>query len=291
MAGPEARAAAPLVALEAITVRYPGAARPALDGVTLTLRAGEWVSVLGANGSGKTTLARVLAGLLVPDGGEIRLFGERIAADQASTGLRRLRRAVGMVFQNPEAQIVAATVEDDVAFGPENLGLAAREIEARTDAAIVRMGLDGHRHDEPARLSGGEKQRLAIAGVLAMEPRAVVFDEASSMLDPRARRRLMGEMRREHAAGRAIVHITHDMEEARDVPRIVVLDRGRLLYDGTPAPFFEALAAGRISPPGLLPPFWVRLVAALRAEGFPVEPERWEAEAVVEAVWRSFSNA
>ncbi|CAM3498360.1 ATP-binding cassette domain-containing protein [Hydrogenibacillus schlegelii] len=278
----------PLLRLEGVTVRYRPDGPPALAEIDLTLRAGEWVSVLGANGSGKSTLARVLAGLIAPTAGAVILRGAPVGATE--TGLWPLRQAVGLVLQNPEDQIVAATVEDDVAFGPENRALPPDEIERRVTAALRRTGLEALRSVEPARLSGGEKQRLAVAGALAVEPAALVFDEATSMLDAEARARLLAVMREEQAAGRAIVHITHELEEAEVASRLVVLDRGRLRYDGPPAPFFTALAEGRLALPGLLPPFGVRLAQDLTARGIAVRPARFDPEAVVEAAWTSASK-
>ena len=215
----------------------------ALDGATLTIADGEFVSVLGGNGSGKSTLARHLDALLVPGSGHVTVDG-------LDTATRRnvydIRSRVGLVFQNPDDQIVAGIVEDDVAFGPENLGVPTDELRARVTEALAAVGLSGFERRETASLSGGQKQRLALAGVLAMRPQTLVLDEASSMLDPRGRAALMHACHRLHSQGMSIVMITHFMEEAAEAERVVVLSHGRVALDGTPDEVFsqaDALAS------------------------------------------------
>ena len=215
----------------------------ALDGVSLTIADGEFVSVLGGNGSGKSTLARHLDALLVPGSGHVTVDG-------LDTATRRnvydIRSRVGLVFQNPDDQIVAGIVEDDVAFGPENLGVPTGELRARVTEALAAVGLSGFERRETASLSGGQKQRLALAGVLAMRPQTLVLDEASSMLDPRGRAALMHACHRLHSQGMSIVMITHFMEEAAEAERVVVLSHGRVALDGTPDEVFsqaDALAS------------------------------------------------
>lgn len=208
----------------------------ALDGVSLTIADGEFVSVLGGNGSGKSTLARHLDALLVPGSGHVTVDG-------LDTTTRRnvydIRSRVGLVFQNPDDQIVAGIVEDDVAFGPENLGVPTGELRARVTEALAAVGLSGFERRETASLSGGQKQRLALAGVLAMRPQTLVLDEASSMLDPRGRAALMHACHRLHSQGMSIVMITHFMEEAAEAERVVVLSHGRVALDGTPDEVFS----------------------------------------------------
>lgn len=208
----------------------------ALDGVGLSIADGEFVSVLGGNGSGKSTLARHLDALLVPSSGTVTVDGLDMAGRR---NVYDIRSRVGLVFQNPDDQIVAGTVEDDVAFGPENLGVPTNELRARVTEALSLVGLSGFERRETSSLSGGQKQRLALAGVLAMRPRTLVLDEATAMLDPRGRAALMRVCRRLHEQGMTIVMITHFMEEAAEAGRIVVLDHGRVALDGAPEAVFS----------------------------------------------------
>ena len=219
--------------IEFDNVRYSyGNDEPALDGVSLSIEEGEFVCVLGGNGSGKSTLAKHINALLVPDSGRVLVSGLE-TGDPANTF--GIRSTAGMVFQNPDDQIVASIVEDDVAFGPENLGIAPPLIRERVTSALGRVGLAGFEKRDVDTLSGGQKQRVAIAGALSMEPRVLILDEASSMLDPAGRRDLMGICRDLNAAGITIVMITHFMEEAACAERVIVLDNGTVALDGTPA--------------------------------------------------------
>ena len=208
----------------------------ALDGMSLSVADGEFVSVLGGNGSGKSTLARHLNALLVPSSGTVTVDGLETAERR---NVYDIRSRVGLVFQNPDDQIVAGTVEDDVAFGPENLGVPTDELRARVNEALSLVGLSGFERRETSSLSGGQKQRLALAGVLAMRPRTLVLDEATAMLDPRGRAALMRVCRRLHEQGMTIVMITHFMEEAAEAGRIVVLDHGHVALDGAPEAVFS----------------------------------------------------
>ncbi len=222
--------------IEDLTFTYENGTK-ALDGVSLHIRRGEWFAVLGANGSGKSTLARHLNGLLLPAAGRV-LVGGREVRDYAD--IRELRRLVGLVFQNPDNQIVGNSVEEDVAFGLENLGVPRDEMRRRIDAALRQVGLAGLEQADPATLSGGQKQRLAIAGALAMQPQALILDEATAMLDPAGAAevlRLLGELHRE---GLTIVMITHNMSEVCAADRAAVLSGGRLAFCGTPQEVFAA---------------------------------------------------
>ncbi len=228
----------PLITLDDVTYTYPrsGAdAPPALHNLSLQIAAGEYVALIGANGSGKSTLARHLNALLVPDGGSVRIAG---ADTRDPARWPAIRQAVGMVFQRPDDQIVATVVEQDVAFGLENLGLLAAEIRARVRAALESVALWSERERPPHLLSVGQMQRLALAGVLAMRPRCIVFDEATAMLDPAGRRAVREQMRRLHREGLTIVAITHAMEEALDAERVIVLDQGRIAMSGPPEQIF-----------------------------------------------------
>ena len=203
-----------------------------LDGVDARIERGEFVCVLGGNGSGKSTLAKHVNALLVPDEGSVTVL-DRDTRDERSTYF--IRSHAGMVFQNPDDQLVASLIENDVAFGPENLGVPTDELRERVSAALADVGLQGFEKRETAALSGGQKQRVAIAGVLAMEPAILVLDEATAMLDPRGRKGLMRVCRTLHERGMTIVMITHFMEEAAQADRVIVLESGRVAADGAPA--------------------------------------------------------
>lgn len=209
--------------------RSAGMPLPAVRNVSLVIHPGETVAVLGANGSGKSTLARLVNGLLLPDSGAVTVDGFD-TADGART--REIRELVAIVMQHPDDQIVGTAVEDDVAFGPENLGLSREQIRQRVDAALGAVGLLGLERREPHLLSGGQKQRLAIAGALAMQPRYLVLDEPTSMLDPEGRRDVAAIIEALGESGRGILLVTHDLAEAARADRAVVLDRGAIVFAG-----------------------------------------------------------
>ncbi|WP_083662073.1 ABC transporter ATP-binding protein [Thermophilibacter provencensis] len=248
----------PPVRLSHVTLVYDGGVR-ALDDVSLEVSRGERVCVLGANGSGKSTLASVVCGLLAPDGGTVELAGERVCADGRPDleAYRRARRSLGLVFQNPDDQIVTSVVEDDVAFGPENLGLPRDEIAARVARELRRVAMEGYAGADPSRLSGGQRQRVCIAGALAMEPAVLVLDEPGSLLDVRGRAAIMRVMGRLAAAGTTLIHVTHFMEEALDADRVLVMGHGRILLEGTPDEVFSH--GPELSGLGLEVPFAARL--------------------------------
>ncbi len=253
----------PIIRVENITYTYPDAPGPALDGVSLDIAPGSFTAVLGANGSGKSTLAKHLNAILTPASGRVLVDGMD-TADEAN--LLAVRRRVGMVFQNPDNQIVANVVEDDVAFAPENLGVEPGEIRRRVDAALKQVGMYEYRLHAPHLLSGGQKQRVAIAGVLAMEPEVLVLDEPTAMLDPRGRREVMAAAQglcRDR--GVAVVLITHHMDEAARADRVLALDRGRVALDGTPRQIFAQ--AERLRALGLDVPEAAGLIGRLNAAG------------------------
>jgi energy-coupling factor transporter ATPase len=261
--------------------RVSGKELPALRGVSLDVMPGEMVAVLGANGSGKSTLAALANGLLLPDSGTVTV-GECDTADP--TRVREIRERVAIVMQHPDDQIVATAVEDDVAFGPENLGLERAEIRRRVDESLAAVGLTGLERREPHLLSGGQKQRLAIAGALAMEPAYLVLDEPTSMLDPEGRRDVAEVIERLGSSGKGILLVTHDLAEAARADRVVVLDRGALVYEGSAEELTTRTEL--LGECGLeIPPFTL-LTAHLRQIGVAVPPGVSDPEGLVDALCR-----
>ena len=235
----------------------------ALDAVDLQIEAGEFVAILGANGSGKSTLAKHLNALLLPTSGHVIVSGMDTLATKE---LWQIRQQVGMVFQNPDNQIIAAIVEDDVAFGPENLGVPTEELPARVTEALRTVGMQHYRSCAPHLLSGGQKQRVAIAGALAMQTKCLVLDEPTAMLDPQGRADILACVKKLHEErGITIVYITHFMEEAAAADRIVVMDQGHIVTQGTPHEIFSQTAAMRKL--GLEVPVAAELAAELRQHG------------------------
>ena len=226
-----------VIQTENLTYRYEGADRDAVKGVSLSVRRGEFLAVLGRNGSGKSTLGKLLNALIAPTEGSVCVCGIRPDTED-NTFL--IRQKCGMVFQNPDNQTVATIVEEDVAFGPENLGVAPEEIRARVDWALEKVGMTAFRRTAPSMLSGGQKQRVAIAGVIAMKPEIIVFDESTSMLDPAGRLEVMETakaLNREN--GVTVVWITHFMDEAAQASRLIVVDDGEIRLDGAPRQVFS----------------------------------------------------
>ena len=208
----------------------------AVNGVTLSVEEGQFVAVLGRNGSGKSTLAKLINALLEPSSGKVTVFGMD-TSDPKNTF--EIRKSAGMVFQNPDNQTVASIVEDDVAFGPENIGVPRKEIGERIDFALRAVGMEAFRNATPSRLSGGQKQRIAIAGVLAIRPKIMILDESTAMLDPRGRREVMEVIKKlNREQGMTVLLITHFMEEALQADRAVVMHRGEVVMDGTPEEIF-----------------------------------------------------
>ena len=275
MAQPAATSAAsanasetPIVSLAHVTLAY-GDLR-ALDNISLDVHQGERLCVLGANGSGKSTLASVICGLLAPDAGEVTLVGEKVFTAGAADfdAYRRARRKLGLVFQNPEDQIVTSVVEEDVAFGPENLGLPPERIEHLVRRELHRVAMERYAKADPARLSGGQRQRVTIAGALTMEPRVLVLDEPSSSLDVRGRRSVMKVVEKLRGVGCTVVHVTHFMDEALGADRVMVLDHGHIALVGTPQEVFSHVEEVRDL--GLEEPFAGRLSSQLRERGLDV---------------------
>jgi energy-coupling factor transport system ATP-binding protein len=224
-----------LIGLSSLSYTYPGASRPALDGINLSIEEGEYLAIVGKNGSGKSTLIRLLDGLRLPTSGDARILG---LDPRDRRNDRALRSGVALVFQAPLDQIVSSVVEEDTAFGPENLGLPRHEMEARVGASLAAVGLEGMRRRPSLFLSAGQQQRLAIAGALAMDPSCIAFDEATAMLDPQARVGILDLIDSLVARGLTVVHATHDMAEAARAGRVIVLEAGRLVFDGRPEELF-----------------------------------------------------
>ena len=252
----------------------------ALDGVTLEVEAGSFVAVLGHNGSGKSTLAKHMNAVLLPTGGRVYVDGMD-TWDEAA--LLEIRRRVGMVFQNPDNQIVANVVEEDVAFGPENLGVPTEEIRRRVDAALKAVGMDAFPLHAPHNLSGGQKQRIAIAGIIAMEPKCIVLDESTAMLDPSGRREVLDTVRRlNREKGITVVLITHHMNEAALADRVVVMDDGHVVMDGAPREILTRMEDLRAI--GLDVPHTVELLRGLRDDSFDVPLDALTVEECADAV-------
>ena len=240
----------------------------AIDGISFEIEAGSFTAIIGKNGSGKSTLAKNLNGLLLPTEGDI-LVADYNTKDDAH--IWDVRQTAGMVFQNPDNQLVSAIVEDDVAFGPENLGVDPREIRQRVDQALEAVNMGQFKNKAPHLLSGGQKQRIAIAGVVAMKPRCIIFDEPTAMLDPKGRKEIMAIIDELHREGITVVLITHFMEEAVRADRVMIMHEGKILLDGTPAEVFSQGAL--IKSVNLDVPPIVELADELRAVGISVPDE------------------
>ncbi len=265
-----------MISCKDISFSYDGKV-PTLSGITLDIADGEFLCILGGNGSGKSTFAKHLNALLTPDSGSVEVDGLNTSDPQL---VYDVRSRVGMVFQNPDDQLVATLVENDIAFGPENLGVPTDELSKRVSEALVNVGLMGFEHHETHALSGGQKQRVAIAGALAMHPEVLILDEASSMLDPRGRHGLLKVCQELNRAGMTIVMITHFMEEAALADRVVVLDRGRIALEGTPADVLTR--ADELHSLNLEEPFACQLALELKKRGLDIMPHVDEESVVAE---------
>ena len=255
----------------------------ALEDVSLSIERGSFVVVLGHNGSGKSTLAKHMNAVLLPSGGTVYVEGMD-TRDEAL--LLEIRRRVGMVFQNPDSQIVANVVEEDVAFAPENLGVPSEEIRRRVDDALAAVGMSEFTRHAPHLLSGGQKQRVAIAGVIAMAPECIVLDEATAMLDPAGRREVLSAIRAlNQERGITVVLITHHMDEAMDADRLIVMNDGKLVIDGAPAEVFTQVEALRAM--GLAAPDTVELLYGLRQGGVDVPLDALTVDECADAICKA----
>ena len=280
----------PILKTESLTFAYPAeegkTAKAVLNGVDLGIQPGSFVAVLGHNGSGKSTLAKHFNAILLPSGGKVWVDGVDTADEDK---LLEIRRTVGMVFQNPDNQIVANVVEEDCAFGPENLGVDPLEIRKRVDDALKAVGMYHLREHAPHLLSGGQKQRIAIAGVLAMKPRCVVLDEPTAMLDPNGRKEVLETVKRlNRENGVTVVLITHHMDEAAQADRLVVMSDGEIIADGPPRQVFcrvEELKAA-----GLTVPETVELLYELRKEGLDLPLDALTDEECAQAIYEMLNK-
>ena len=271
-----------------LTFAYPSAegerSTLALDGVSLSIEKGSFVVILGHNGSGKSTLAKMFNAVLLPSGGTVYVDGMDTGNEEL---LLEIRRRVGMVFQNPDNQIVANVVEEDVAFAPENLGVPSAEIRVRVDRALAAVGMEQFVQHAPHLLSGGQKQRIAIAGVLAMKPKCIVLDEATAMLDPIGRSEVLSTIERLHKQdGITVVLITHHMNEAENADRVIVMNDGRLAMDGAPREVFSRKA--ELERLGLTVPDTVLLLDSLRQGGMDVPLDAVTVDECVDAIMKKF---
>lgn len=275
-----------LIEIQNVSYAYEDAAAKALNNVSLTINDGEFVAVVGHNGSGKSTLAKHLNALLLPTEGKVLVDGLD-TADEADT--LSIRQRVGMVFQNPDNQLVTTIVEEDVAFGPENIGVPGNEIRTRVDRALAAVGMEKYAHSAPNMLSGGQKQRIAIAGMLAMQPKVLVLDEATAMLDPKGRRDIIDLVTKLHREnGITVVMITQYMEEAIGADRVAVMSGGELILEGTPKEVFsqdELLHKHRLDVPVMQ-----QLANRLNARGANLPKSILSVEEMAQAICLSLSK-
>ena len=281
----------PMIQTDALSFSYPveeGQRRTtALDNVTLSIEKGSFVVVLGHNGSGKSTLAKHMNAVLLPSGGAVYVEGMDTKKEEL---LLEIRRRVGMVFQNPDNQIVANVVEEDVAFAPENLGVPTAEIRRRVDDALAAVGMTEFTRHAPHLLSGGQKQRVAIAGVIAMEPECIVLDEATAMLDPSGRREVLDTVHRlNRERGITVVHITHHMSEAEDADRVIVMNDGVVAMDGAPREIFSRVE--ELQALGLAAPDTVELLRRLNGHGMDLPLTAITVDECARAIFQALHGA
>ena len=277
-----------IIETQEVTFRYPDAGEDTplvLDGVDLQIRQGSFVAILGHNGSGKSTLAKHMNGIYLPSGGKVYVDGMDTADDEL---LMNIRRTVGMVFQNPDNQIVANVVEEDVAFAPENLGVPPVQIRRRVHRALKLVGMTRYAKHAPHLLSGGQKQRIAIAGVIAMEPRCIVLDEPTAMLDPIGREDVINTiLKLNREKGITVVLITHHMDEAARADRLVVMDHGKVIADGAPKEVFQEV--DKLTQVGLTVPETVGLLYELRQAGVDVPLDALSVEECAQAICKALA--
>ena len=276
----------PVISIKNIHFNYQDQnTREALSDVSLDVYEGEWLAIIGHNGSGKSTLAKMMNGLLEASSGEIYIDGQLLTEES----VYEARRKVGMVFQNPDNQFVGTTVEDDIAFGLENIGMPREEMIQKINSSLEVVRMTKFKDKEPARLSGGQKQRVAIAGMIALAPKVVILDEATSMLDPQGRFEVISTIQKLHKEkGITVISITHDLEEAASADRVLLMEGGKVNRIGTPSEIFEMGTA--LVEKGLDVPFSEKLKAVLKEKGLNVPSEYLDEEGLVEWLWTSVLN-
>lgn len=276
----------PVISIKNIHFNYQDQdTREALSDVSLDIYEGEWLAIIGHNGSGKSTLAKMMNGLLEASSGEIYIDGQLLTEDT----VYEARRKVGMVFQNPDNQFVGTTVEDDIAFGLENIGMPRDEMVRKINTSLEMVRMTKFKEKEPARLSGGQKQRVAIAGMIALAPKVVILDEATSMLDPQGRFEVISTIQQLHKdKGITVISITHDLDEAAQADRVLLMEGGKVNRIGKPSEIFEMGTA--LVDKGLDVPFSEKLKAILKDKGMNVPNEYLDEEGLVEWLWTSVLN-
>ena len=276
----------PVISIKNIHFNYQDQdTREALSDVSLDVYEGEWLAIIGHNGSGKSTLAKMMNGLLEASSGEIYIDGQLLTEKT----VYEARRKVGMVFQNPDNQFVGTTVEDDIAFGLENIGMPRDEMVQKINSSLEMVRMTKFKEKEPARLSGGQKQRVAIAGMIALAPKVVILDEATSMLDPQGRFEVISTIQQLHKEkGITVISITHDLDEAAQADRVLLMEGGKVNRIGTPSEIFEMGTA--LVDKGLDVPFSEKLKAILKDKGMNVPNEYLDEEGLVEWLWTSVLN-
>ena len=276
----------PVISIKNIHFNYQDQdTREALSDVSLDVYEGEWLAIIGHNGSGKSTLAKMMNGLLEASSGEIYIDGQLLTEDT----VYEARRKVGMVFQNPDNQFVGTTVEDDIAFGLENIGMPRDEMVRKINTSLEMVRMTKFKEKEPARLSGGQKQRVAIAGMIALAPKVVILDEATSMLDPQGRFEVISTIQQLHKnKGITVISITHDLDEAAQADRVLLMEGGKVNRIGKPSEIFEMGTA--LVDKGLDVPFSEKLKAILKEKGMNVPNEYLDEEGLVEWLWTSVLN-
>ncbi|MCC5890982.1 MAG: energy-coupling factor ABC transporter ATP-binding protein [Alkalibacterium sp.] len=275
-----------IINVEHISYRYDDEdQRPALNDVSFSINKGEWVAIIGPNGSGKSTLAKTINGLIEPDAGDVTVGGLELNEENVWS----IREMVGMVFQNPDNQFVGSTVQDDVAFGLENLGIPRDEMLERVRNALDKVNMLEFAEREPARLSGGQKQRVAIAGIVALRPQIMILDEATSMLDPQGREEVLRTVKEvKEQEGLSVLSITHDIDEAAAANRVLVMRDGQMIQEGTPEAIFSY--GEKLVEMGLDLPFPERLKSSLKKQGMDVPTDYLTEEGMVDWLWTYVSK-
>lgn len=269
-----------LIKIENLVYRYEDKGKNAVDDLSFSIKEGEFAVIIGHNGSGKSTLAKLFNGIFIPTSGDITVKGMNTKSDE---NIWDIRQKVGMVFQNPDNQIVATVVEDDVAFGPENLGVEKNEIRRRVDEALALVRMSEFSKKQPHNLSGGQKQRIAIAGIIAMSPDCIIFDEPTAMLDPRGRKEVIETIiRLNKDEGKTIVHITHFMDEATEADRVLVMEEGKIIMEGKPREIFSQVE--KLKELGLDVPQMTEFSHMLGQEGITIDNKILTIEEMVESL-------